>query len=75
MCVSWRYPDNTIPAILYVKSNDGKLYPIQPLNDNSAVYSTLYSIFYRKVFFCKVFGNLSGGLSLYKSLCHFDFPL
>lgn len=43
MCVSWRYPDNTIPAILYVKSNDGKLYPIQPLNDNSAVYSTLYS--------------------------------
>lgn len=45
MCVSWKYPDNTIPAILYVKSNDGKLYPIQPINDNSAVYSTLYSKF------------------------------
>ena len=45
MCVSWKYPDNTIPAILYVKSNDGKLYPIRPLDDNSEVYSTIYGKF------------------------------
>lgn len=45
MCVTWNYPDNTLEAILYVKGTDGNIYPIRPLDDNSAVLSTLYNKF------------------------------
>ena len=43
MCLTVNYPDSTIQAILYVKGTDGKIYPIQPLQDNSAVYDKIYS--------------------------------